>query len=108
MTTPIQPRGSRPRLWCRLTSGLEELEKWSCNATQGEKNVVYDALFAVADRSVFSTHQVVDDINRPTQFFVLTRGYLAVKIRIHGFDDFGIVYIGPSSDAPGIDPDPTC
>jgi hypothetical protein len=90
---------------CRLTTGLDVLEEWSKNATQHEKNVVHQVLFAVTERLVFSAYLVVDDVERPMEFFILTRFDLAIKIRIHDLDEFGIVYIGPGCDAPGLDVD---
>lgn len=93
----------------RLTSGLELLEEWSKNATQVQKNVVNQVLFAVASRAVFSGYAVVDDVTRTMEFFVLAKCDIAVKIRVHGLDSFGIVYVGPASAAPGLDvavPDP--
>jgi hypothetical protein len=104
------PEGSRPRpLPFRLSSGLERLDKWSQDATQVEKNVVNRVLFAVTSKTVFSEYVVVDDVVRTMEFFVLAKCGLAIKIRVHGLDSFGIVYIGPTSAAPGLDqaaPDP--
>ena len=104
------PEGSRPRpLPFRLTTGLERLDEWSRNATQVEKNVVNHVLFAVASKTVFTEYVVVDDVTRTMEFFVLAKCHLAVKIRVHSLGAFGIVYIGPTSTAPGLDqaaPDP--
>ena len=103
MAIPIRPAGSHPRSLFRLTSGLELLEEWSRNATQVEKNVIDRVLFAVVGRSVFTEYDVVDDIQKTMEFFVLAKCDLTVKIRVHDLDSFGIVYIGPTSDAPGLD-----
>lgn len=100
MTTPIQPASSA-RL--RLTSGFEVLETWSRDADDLTKTAVYEVLFSVTERSVFKDYVVVDDADRPTEFFVLTRRNLAVKIQLHSLDTCAVVYIGPASDAPGLD-----
>jgi hypothetical protein len=102
MDAPIQPAGSR-RSAFRLTSGLDLLEKWSRTATQAEKNVVHQVLFAIADKSVFTDYLVVDDVVKTMEFFVLTRCEITIKVRVHGLNAFGIVYIGPTCDAPGLD-----
>jgi Family of unknown function (DUF6235) len=93
----------------RLTSGLELLEEWSRSATQVQRNVVNQVLFAVASRDVFSEYAVVDDVTKTMEFFVLAKCDIVVKIRVHGLDSFGIVYVGPAGSAPGLDcavPDP--
>jgi len=100
MTTPIQPgRGTR----LRLTSGLELLEDWSRDADDLAKTAIYEVLFSVTEGSVFRDHVVVDDVDRPTEFFVLTRRYLAVKIQLLSLDTCAVLYIGPACDAPGLD-----
>jgi Family of unknown function (DUF6235) len=103
MDRPIEPSGRRRRCALRLTSGLDVLDAWSQHASPAELNVVARVLFAVTERSVFTTHQVVDDVARTMEFFVLARRDLTVKIRVHGLDSFGIVYIGPTCSAPGLD-----
>ncbi len=93
----------------RLASGLELLEQWSRSATQGQRNIVNKVLFAVASRDVFAEYTVIDDVTRTMEFFVLAKCDIAVKIRVLGLDSFGIVYVGPTSAAPGLDravPDP--
>jgi uncharacterized protein DUF6235 len=100
MTIPVQPSSSSP---LRLTSGFELIESWSRDADDLTKTAVYEVLFLVAERSVFKDCVVVDDPERPTEFFVLTRRNLAVKIQLHSLDTCAVVYIGPASDAPGLD-----
>lgn len=80
----------------RLSSGLEILDNWARNANEIEKTAVYEVLFAVSERSVFSDYATVDDSDEVTEFSVLTRCRLAVKLRLHSIDLFGIVYIGPA------------
>jgi hypothetical protein len=106
MAEPIGPAGlqnRRPPTPFRLISGFELLEQWSERATQVQKNIVHRALFAVTDRSVFNDYMIVDDVAKTMEFFVLCRCDLAVKIRIHDFETCGLVYIGPTCAAPGLD-----
>lgn len=100
MTTPIQPQ-SHARL--RLTSGWELLEDWSRDADDLAKTAIYEVLFSVTDGAVFRDHVVVDDVDHPAEFFVLTRRYLAVKIQLLSLDTCAVVYIGPACRAPGLD-----
>jgi Family of unknown function (DUF6235) len=90
----------RPRF--RMDTGLEVLEDWAATATQSEKNAVYKALFAVADGSVFKAYRIVDDWQQLSEFFVVIRDDLLLKICVHSFDSYGIVYIGAQEGAPGL------
>ena len=89
-----------PRARFRMDSGIEVLDNWAEGARQSRKNTVYRALFAVTDGSVFRTYRIVDDFQRPNEFFVILKEDLVLKVRVHHFDSFGIVYIGHSADAP--------
>jgi hypothetical protein len=89
-----------PRARFRMETGLEVLENWAEDACQDAKEAVYRALFAVADRSVFYTHRVVNDYQRANEFCVVLREELVLKVRVHDVDSFGIVYIGHSANAP--------
>lgn len=100
MTTSSQPASSA-RL--RLTSGFEVLESWSRDADDLAKTAVYEVLFSVTERSVFQDYVVVEVADLPTQFFVLARRNLAVKIQLYSLDTCAVVYIGPACDAPGLD-----
>jgi hypothetical protein len=102
MSASPVPAG-RPSLFT-VSCGLDLLDEWSEHATQAQKNIVHRVIFSVADKSVFTDYVVVDDVENHMEFFVLAKSDLAVKIRIDGFDSFGILYIGPSSDVPGLDP----
>jgi hypothetical protein len=84
----------------RLTVGAACLEKWTETAGQAEKNAIYEVLFAVSDGSVFRTHKVLDDVQRPGEFFVVVRENLVIKIGMYPFNNFGIIYIGTLDDAP--------
>src|SRR5579859_6054451 len=103
MAASNQPANRRRPIPFRLASGLEILDRWSAQAGQAEKNIVHDVLFALAEKSVFADYDVVDDVTKTLEFFVLARGELTVKVRVHGLDSFGIVYVGPTCDAPGLD-----
>jgi len=87
----------------RLISGLEVLEAWSETAGQIEKNSMHEALFAIADCSVFVTHDIIDDVQCPREFYVAVKDDLVAKVRVHDFDAFGIVYLGSPGDAPDLD-----
>lgn len=82
----------------RLSSGLQLLDSWAENASLIEKNAVYQALFAVSNGSVFRRYSVVSGPERAHDFFVLVRDNLIIKIRMKGFDAFGIEYIGPPGE----------
>jgi hypothetical protein len=103
MSAFLVPANGRPSSFT-VTSGLDLLDEWSTRATQSQKNIVYAIIFAVADRTVFADYNVIDDVENHMEFFVLAKNDLIVKIRIDGFDSFGILYIGPSCTAPGLDP----
>jgi uncharacterized protein DUF6235 len=89
----------------RLSMGMACLEQWAVSASQAQKNSVYEALFAVSDGSVRQSHKVLDDVQRNGEYFVLVRDNLVVKVGIHPFNTFSIVYIGSLDEAPDIDLD---
>ena len=100
MEVPNGPAGRRPPTHLRVISGFDVLERWSEQATQIEKNIVNQVLFAVVDRSVFSRYAIVDDVTKTMEFFVLSKCDLTVKIRLHDFETCGISYVGPTCAAP--------
>jgi Family of unknown function (DUF6235) len=102
MSASLVPPSGRPSSY-NVTSGLDLLDEWSAHATQSQKNIVNRIIFAVADKSVFADYDIVDDARNHLEFFVLAKNDLTVKIRIEDFDSFGIIYIGPSDSAPGLD-----
>jgi uncharacterized protein DUF6235 len=102
MAVPSEPTRRYSSLF-RLTSGLEVLDEWSLTATQAEKNAAHRALFAVVEKTVFTEYDVVDDVKKTMEFFVFARDDLVVKIHVHGLGSFGIVYVGPAVEAPGLD-----
>jgi hypothetical protein len=87
----------------RMTSGTDVLAEWGETANQSHKNAVYRALFSVLDGSLFRTHNLVEGFAIPSEFFVVLKQDLVVKFRMHGAESFGVAYIGPWDDAPGVD-----
>jgi uncharacterized protein DUF6235 len=79
----------------RLSSGLELLDQWADGAGQAAKNVMYKALFAILEGSVFRSYDIVDHEARPGEFTVMVRDDLVVRVRVHDADTtFGIDFIG--------------
>ena len=103
---PSRPTGGSEPAALRMVSGFEILEEWFEHAAQSQRNTVSRILLSVAGKSVFSDFDVIDDIAKPGEFFVLTKADLLVKIRIHDPGSFGIVYIGPDDSALGPTPPP--
>jgi hypothetical protein len=95
MDRPLDPIGNVDQPRFRMDTGIDVLETWADDAAQDEKDAVYAALFAMADRSLLRTYRVVDDGMELSEFFVLLRDGLVIKMRVHCFDSFGVVYIGP-------------
>jgi hypothetical protein len=86
----------------QLDAGDDVLEMWAGTATQSHKNAVYRSLFAMLEGSLLRTHNVVDDHQTPSEFFVVLKEDLVLKLRLNGFASFAIVYIGTWDDAPGV------
>ena len=92
-----------PRARFRMDTGFEVLEAWAETARQSRKNAVYRALFAVADGTVFRNYRIIDDFQQANEFFVVIRHDLVLKVCVHDFDSFGVVYVGPVANAPRLD-----
>jgi hypothetical protein len=75
------------------------LDHWSSSACQADKNVIYEALFAVVEGSVFLAYEILDEDGGPPQFFVMVKEGLGTKIRLDRTDSFGILYIGSPEDS---------
>jgi hypothetical protein len=101
MNDPLEPSGKVAHPRFRMDTGLDILEEWTADATEDEKDAVYGALFAMADRTLFRDYQVLDDGLELSEIFVLLPESLVLKVRVHCFDSFGIVYVGPRELAPG-------
>lgn len=79
----------------QLTSGLRVLEEWAIDAAQADRNVIYEALFAVADGSAFLIYDIFGDPHDPHQFIILVKHDLVMKITLMRSDSsFEIGYIG--------------
>jgi hypothetical protein len=102
MNRPLEPAGSVNHPRVRMDTGIDVLETWADGATQRDKNTVHAALFAMTERRLLRTYQVIDDEVELSEFFVLLPDDLVVKMRVHSFDSFGLVYIGPRVGAPGL------
>lgn len=103
MASPNEPTGIRRRSPLRLASGMRVLDEWSQEATQAAKNLVNQVLFSIADGRVFGEYTIVDDPEKTMEFFVLTKHEITIKIRVHDLSSFGIIYVGPTISAPGLD-----
>lgn len=88
----------------RMDTGTDVLAAWGETASQSHKTAVYRTLFSVLDGSLFRTHNLVDGFTVPSEFFVVLKPELVVKLRVNAFNSFGVVYIGPWEDAPGVAP----
>lgn len=79
----------------QLTAGLEVLEEWAESATQAERNIVYEALFAIGDGSVFIIYDVFGDPEDPFNFVILVKNDLVLKISVRRAESaFEIRYVG--------------
>ncbi len=79
----------------QLTSGMQVLEEWAATAPQADRNVIYEALFAVADGSAFLIYDIFGDGRDPHQFIILVKHDLVIKIGLKRTDSsFEIVYVG--------------
>lgn len=79
----------------QLTSGRQVLEEWAITAPQADRNVIYEALFAVADGSAFLIYDIFGDVRDPRQFIILVKHDLVMKVALKRSDSsFEISYIG--------------
>ena len=86
----------------QLTDGFELLEKWAESASQAERNVMYDALFAVGDGSAFLIYDIFGDPRDRSNFIVALKPDLVLKVLLRRSDSsFAIRYLGPPDADPG-------
>jgi len=86
----------------QLTAGVEVLDDWAETASQAERNVIYEALFAVGDGSAFLVYDIFGDPRDPYNFIVMVKHDLVVKITLQRADSsFEILYVGALED--GVD-----
>ena len=79
----------------RIDSNFDVLDAWTRTAGDDDRDAVYAVLFAVADGTVERDFAVIDDPKRLSEFSVLVHPELVIKIRVHSFDSFGVVAVGP-------------
>jgi hypothetical protein len=101
MKEPMKPSDSAAHSRFRLDLGLDVLEAWAESAPRSEKNVVYKALFAMTDGSLFRNYRVIEDFQAPNEVFVIVRDNLMIKLRINHIDSFELLYVGPCGGAAG-------
>ncbi|WP_410642179.1 DUF6235 family protein [Amycolatopsis sp. lyj-346] len=83
----------------QLVAGVEVLEEWADSATQAERNVLYEALFAIGDGSVFLIYDVFGDPDDISNFIILVKADLMVKINVQRAESaFEILYVGTLDD----------
>jgi Family of unknown function (DUF6235) len=88
----------------KLNDGIDILEQWADTARHVSKNLLYKALFSITEGSVFERYAVLQDSQNPHEHFVMVREDLVVKIGFQpGGDGFGIQFIGPLEEAPGLE-----
>lgn len=88
---------------CQLRDGWDVLAEWSESAGQSRKNAVHAALFSMLDRTLFGRYQVVDDDQRPCEFFVAVKDDLVLKLRVDDLTSFEVLYVGTWENAPGFE-----
>jgi hypothetical protein len=86
----------------KLDNGIQQLEDWAGTAHQVHRNHLYKALFAIIDGSAADHYVVLQDKENANARFVLVREDLVLKVNYPADGSFGIDYIGPMDDAPGI------
>jgi hypothetical protein len=83
----------------QLTAGDELLEEWAESASQAERNVVYEALFAIGDGSAFLVYDIFGDPRDPGNFLIMVKPGLVLKVNVQRADStFEIRYIGAVED----------
>jgi hypothetical protein len=78
----------------RLGSGIDVLSAWTDSAKDADVAAVSDALFSVAERTVYRRYPVIDDSTMALELVVVVRDDLAVRVRLDDVETFGVVFIG--------------
>ncbi|TCO54397.1 DUF6235 family protein [Actinocrispum wychmicini] len=86
----------------QLNTGLDVLDEWSETAPQAARNLVYRALFAVTDGTLFRSYLTMSHRERPEELAICLRDNLVVTISRTQPGFFDIAYIGSPDQAPGI------
>ncbi|MEA5366948.1 DUF6235 family protein [Amycolatopsis sp., V23-08] len=83
----------------QLVEGLELLEEWAESASQAERNVVYEALFAIGDGSAFLIYDIFGDPRDRSNLIVSVRPQLVLKVLVRRADSsFEIRHVGAPDD----------
>ncbi|MGW4065872.1 DUF6235 family protein [Amycolatopsis sp. NPDC004747] len=83
----------------QLRAGLEILEGWAETASQAERNLVYEALFAVGDGSAFLVYDIFGDPVDPGTFIVMVKPRLVLKVMVQRAESaFDIRHVGALED----------
>jgi hypothetical protein len=89
----------------QLTAGVELLDTWADSAPQAERNIVYEALFAIGDGSAFLVYDIFGDQRDPGNLLVMVKPGLVVKIMVQRANSsFEIRYVGAIDDDLGVRP----
>ncbi|GAA4549760.1 DUF6235 family protein [Amycolatopsis samaneae] len=79
----------------QFTSGFDLLEEWAQAASQAERNVVYEALFSVADGSAFMIYDIFGDSENPKHFIIVVKRNLVLKFSMRRAESaFDLLYVG--------------
>jgi hypothetical protein len=80
----------------QLVEGIELLDEWAESASQAQRNVMYEALFAVGDGSAFLIYDIFGDPDDRGNFVVAVKPGLVLKVLLRRADSsFTIRYVGP-------------
>ncbi len=80
----------------QLVEGIELLEEWAESASQAQRNVMYEALFAVSDGSAFLIYDIFGDPGDRGNLVVAVRPDLVLKVLLRRAESsFAIRYAGP-------------
>jgi hypothetical protein len=83
----------------QLVEGLELLEEWAESASQAERNVIYEALFAIGDGSAFLIYDIFGDPRDRSSLIVEVRPELVLKVLVRRADSsFEIRHVGAPDD----------
>jgi hypothetical protein len=83
----------------QLTAGVEILEEWAETATQADRNVLYEALFAIGDGSAFLVYDIFGDPKNPRNFLIIVKSGLVLKVMVQRAESsFEICYVGALED----------
>jgi hypothetical protein len=83
----------------QLVDGLELLEEWAESATQAERNVIYEALFAIGDGSAFLIYDIFGDPGDRSNLIVAVKPELVLKVLVRRADSsFEIRHVGAPDD----------